>query len=75
MKKSARLENWYVGDYDLIYGEVYGHPNFTDGTFIRTSRVVSLDKINNKAETLNTMYELGKPFEINKGEVSNEIRS
>lgn len=59
-KQNARLENWYVGEDDLLHGTVYGHPKLPDGTFIYTSRVVSLDKITGKAVTRNTNYELGK---------------
>ncbi len=60
-KQSARLEYWYVGEDDLLYGVVYGHPKLEDGHRIRTSRVVSLDKESGKATTLNTNYKLGKP--------------
>lgn len=64
-KQKARLENWYVGPNDLLYGVVYGHPKISDGTPVSTSRVVSFNPETKKAETLNTHYELGNPFPSN----------
>lgn len=60
-KQKARLENWFIGEDDLLYGTVYGHPLIKDGTEVSTSRVVSLNKETGEAETLNTHYILGKP--------------
>lgn len=60
-KPKARLENWWVGNNDLLYGEVYDHPEHSDGTVVTTSRVVKLNLESGKAETLNTHYELGSP--------------
>lgn len=60
-KQKARLENWYVGEADMLYGQAYGHPRFKDGESIRTSRVVKLDIKTGKATTINTEYELGSP--------------
>lgn len=59
----ARLERWSIGENDCLYGHVYGHPNFADGTFVTTSRVVSYDPKWDKAVTKNTTYLLGKTKE------------
>lgn len=65
-----RLENWSVCvNQDNVYvapenqvkhleGEVYGHPNFVDGQFIKTSSLTLLDIENNYARTKNTEYVL-----------------
>jgi hypothetical protein len=66
MKFNARLENWFVGCGDLLFGNVYGHPKWPDGTEVVTSRVVQWDKENNRAVTRNTQYVLGSPREANK---------
>lgn len=62
-KKSARLEDWYFTGTTLI-GKVYNHykVSLVDGDPIITSEVVRFDKENNEAETLNTIYKLGKPY-------------
>jgi len=67
----ARLENWYVGANDLLYGEVYDHPKFNDGDPIVTSRVVRFDKETLQAVTMNTNYVLGKEriFNSKKGDL------
>ena len=62
-KPQAKIENWFRGEYDLLYGEVYGHPKLPDGAFIRTSSVIKFDPNTKEAETLNTVYKLGKPKE------------
>lgn len=64
-KQKARLENWYVGEDDLLHGEVYGHPLFGEGDSVRTSRLVKFDPESKKAITLNTEYELGAPRQKN----------
>lgn len=60
---NPRLENWFITDYDLIMGEIYGHPTIPDGETVRTSRVVYLDTDSGDAITKNTHYILGKRFE------------
>lgn len=67
-----RIENWSVCvNQDNVYvapetqrkhleGEVYGHPSFADGQFIKTSSLTVLDMENNCAKTRNTEYTLGK---------------
>lgn len=72
-KQKARLENWYVGEDDLLYGIVFGHPKIADGTQVSTSRVVSFNPESKKAETLNTHYELGQP--LNMSGVKHEHQS
>jgi hypothetical protein len=59
--KEIRIEKWFVGPYDLIYGYVYGHPNISDGSEIKTSRIVTWDTATNKIKTKNTNYTLGEP--------------
>ena len=62
-KPTARLENWYVYCCSrgvLLCGEVFGHNRLTDGHGIHTSLVVALHN-DTTAETLNTVYTLGKP--------------
>ena len=66
-----RLENWEVisligrDSYKApeqqalhLQGSVYGHPNFTDGQIIYTSRIVKAD--GRQVQTRNTLYDLGK---------------
>ena len=60
-KPMARIEDWFIGPHDLLYGKVYGHHRFPDGTEITTSRVVRFDREKNQAITLNTEYILGEP--------------
>lgn len=68
---TMRIENWFVtrlGDMYtspemssmLIHGEVYGNPKFIDGTYINTSRVITVE--GNKITTRSgSVYELGIP--------------
>lgn len=67
------LENWAVikdGDWfkapelitNRLCGEVYGHKDFLDGSFITTSSLVSMDIKNKTAITHSeTVYNLGTP--------------
>lgn len=67
------LQNWAVvmtlGPYDApeaavarLTGEVFGHPRFSDGTVVQTSRIVSLSTKERKATTKSgTSYDLGEP--------------
>lgn len=55
------IQNWTVcnGDgYKFMRGQVIGHPDFTNGDVIRTSRIVNIDLDNDEVETLNTIYKL-----------------
>lgn len=61
IKPLAKLEDWFVGDNDQLIGIVFGHPKISDGTEIRTTRVVTWDKDNKRAITKNTEYVLGTP--------------
>ena len=45
-------------------GNVFGDDRFEDGKYIFTSEVVKLDYENNKLETLNSLYDLGKGYSI-----------
>ena len=58
--KQPRLEEWFVGPNDLLYGKVYNDSRFKDGEVIVTSRVVELDTKTGVAKTKNTNYILGK---------------
>lgn len=60
-KPTARIENWCVGDNDRLFGQVYDHPSFPDGTEVVTSRVVEWDSTRKRATTKNTNYILGEP--------------
>jgi hypothetical protein len=60
-KKQARIENWFIGPNDQLFGTVYDHSEIRDGEMVQTSRVVSYDKANNVAYTKNNEYILGKP--------------
>ncbi len=59
--RQPRLENWFVGHNDQIFGEVYDDPRFEDGTAIITTRVVTLDLESGVARTKNSNYILGTP--------------
>jgi len=57
------LENWtIVGEPPHkchLTGQVYGHPDHRNGTFVTTSRIVG--GRGREVETMNTVYELGTP--------------
>ena len=58
-KKTVEIKKWYVDDFmRTLYGHVYGHDNFEDGTFVRTSNIVGASKDSEKfiVETRNTNY-------------------
>lgn len=64
MKQQAKIDNWklqkfFNGDYVLV-GQVKDHPNQASfRTDVQaTSKVLSIDFVNKKAETQNTSYEL-----------------
>lgn len=48
-----------VKDVKIVCGELHGDPRFHDGSVIRTSWVVELDKESNVLETRNTVFTLG----------------
>ncbi len=67
---SVKIENWSTGREENPFlapevpalhlrGQVYGHPDKEDGTWVKTSRIQSID--GKMIETLNTTYELGDP--------------
>lgn len=65
----GKIENWKEHVWDasmaevVVMGNIFGDEDrFEDGTFIRTSAIVKLDYENNKLETLNSMYDLGKGY-------------
>jgi len=65
VKPTAHLNEWKVVGVGkgkkVLIGVVRGHTYINDGHLVRTSLLVKLDKKNRKAETLNTLYELGEP--------------
>jgi hypothetical protein len=68
-KYGGTLQNWGIidlfGGYMLVMGNIFGDTTdrWEDGKLIRTSQVVKIDYENNKLETLNSFYDLGKPKE------------
>lgn len=63
------INNWRVLDHyystggQVVAGNIFGDEDrFEDGTLIRTSSIVKLDYENNKLETLNSIYDLGKEY-------------
>jgi hypothetical protein len=52
------LENWRV--HGGVYGDVFGHNRFPDGTLVKTSTVVELDVAAGILKTRNSTYRLGK---------------
>jgi hypothetical protein len=71
-KPAVRIDDWAVvpnpktGLYqelrpgNLLVGRVFGHPRMSEGSFIFTSPVVSIDSDKGIVETMNTAYILGK---------------
>jgi hypothetical protein len=59
-KPEVHIENW-ARLVDVLTGNVTDHPRFKPGTLVYTSRVIRIE--GNRAETQNTIYILGKPYE------------
>ena len=60
-RRNVRLEDWRLFPCKrnkILVGYVFGHPRLRDGRLIRTSLVLFMT--DSFAQTLNTMYELGK---------------
>ena len=58
-----KLEKWHIeliNGKEVVYGLVYGNPNFADSTYVRTSEVQEYDKDMKWVRTLNSTYELGE---------------
>ena len=69
VKQTARIENWvkikgYLGG-EFLEGTVLDHPKqaYFYGDMQHTSELVSIDEEKGVAETLNTIYTLGKKRE------------
>ena len=64
-KKKAILDNWFSIDLPdggtCLAGIVTGHAHLRDGEEIYTSRVIRVIPNAGIAETVNTLYVLGKP--------------
>jgi len=56
-KQKALLRNWFQCGTHL-HGIIEGHPRLGNGTCIRTSTVVRINRDRGVAETLNTCYRL-----------------
>jgi hypothetical protein len=44
-KPICRLENWTVVSEEQLRGEVYGHPNFSEGNLIYSSEIINVGSI------------------------------
>lgn len=59
IKPLVKIKNWSLtyayGQY-VLTGNAYGHPNFPDGRYVVTSKVIDFNFKNKEAETLNTYY-------------------
>lgn len=68
MKPVVKIENWRIvnfpDDASFLIGHVTNHPRFPPDYYIRTSKIVKMDLDFLIVETLNTVYELGKPYEV-----------
>jgi hypothetical protein len=68
-RQGGILESWTkvntVGDHYIIFGKVFGDPNWKSGNLLRTSTVEGMK--GGKLYTRNTVYRLG-----NKSKVFNE---
>lgn len=72
-KEVARIENWFLIAGSL-YGNVYDHPRFDDGTLVQTGKVITEPgeepaKEGDTLETHNTNYTLGKAGQRDGGEI------
>lgn len=62
-KQECRLENWRIARLkgkQILFGDVFGHPSLRDGTRVTTNNLLSFEEYGSRAETLNTVYHLGK---------------
>lgn len=57
-----RLENWSVIGKRLI-GHVFDDARFSDGDLVYTTEIISINLEQYSAQTKNTLYNLGKPYE------------
>ena len=63
VKQEALLKNWHFvwlehDQSNVAVGYVYGHPRFTAGDFIHTSKIINYNVKNGIIETLHTYYKL-----------------
>lgn len=66
-KPTAHIENWFKSG-NVLFGTISKHIRQDDfhSKLQRTSMIVSFDPKNNRCETLNTVYTLGKPYNADK---------
>jgi len=71
-RKGGTIENWCLVDWYndgktfVISGDIYGDMFWPEGEDLRTSFLVNLDLVNREAETLNTIYKLGKELSLSQ---------
>lgn len=61
------IERWTIDKKNgvaIVVGEIYGHPDASNGNFIKTSKLVRMDFEKMEAETLNSRYKLGEQVSI-----------
>ena len=60
-----RLENWHIEEVSSgkywVTGHVFDNPQQTQGKYIHTSLIKTLDLVNKKVQTTMNIYELGEP--------------
>jgi len=64
MSNLIRIENWYppFGLVEALTGDVYGHPRFPEGHFVRTSKIVGFEIDGSVVLTKSgSRYILGEP--------------
>ena len=71
-KIECKIENWWVnsclivGDHWCqLYGDIYGHPAYSDGTFVAFS-LLKADFVNLVAETEDAYVRLCEPQTIDR---------
>lgn len=68
MKQNLTLLNWRVHKGKYVYmllGNVYGHPNFEDGTFVRTSPI---QKVTEEKDIFKVNTFSGSHYILNKND-------
>jgi len=61
--KRPRIEHWYIGPQNQVFGYIYDHPRFKDGEIIKTSSVIEFDFERGKAQTKSMEFILGEPLD------------
>jgi len=64
MKPTVRIREWSVTQGALaewLEGVVEDHPRLPKDTYVQTSKIIHIDPLRTRAETLNTIYLLVGP--------------